>query len=176
MLKGQHVGLRAIEPHDLPALLQWRNKPEFRRYFREYRELSSVQQKEWFERIVLGDRNTQMFAICALDSNDLLGACGLCHVDWINRSADFSIYIGYGDLYIDTLYAPDSAKVMISYAFDELQLHRLWAEIYDFDHAKKDFFDKLGFQQEGRFRDTHWSEGSWRDSIFYGLLRTDMLK
>ncbi|CAM5563634.1 GNAT family N-acetyltransferase OS=Lysinibacillus sphaericus OX=1421 GN=LS41612_19540 PE=4 SV=1 [Lysinibacillus sphaericus] len=33
MLKGNLVGLRAIEKTDLTQLLQWRNNPEFRRFF-----------------------------------------------------------------------------------------------------------------------------------------------
>ena len=45
MLSGKHVGLRAIELADLPQLLEWRNKPEFRQYFREYRELNTEQQR-----------------------------------------------------------------------------------------------------------------------------------
>ncbi|MGD9663127.1 MAG: GNAT family N-acetyltransferase, partial [Porticoccaceae bacterium] len=108
-----------------------------------------------------------------LDSGELLGACGLCYIDWVSRNADFSIYIGYEGLYIDTCFAPDAAKVMIRYAFDELQLHRLWAEIYDFDKPKMTFFDQLGFQQEGLFRNSHWTEGAWHNSVYYGLLQTD---
>jgi len=44
MIKGQHTALRAIEREDLPSLLSWRNDPELRRYFREYRELNFQQQ------------------------------------------------------------------------------------------------------------------------------------
>lgn len=39
MLTGKRTGLRAIEQQDLNQLLEWRNQPEYRRYFREYREL-----------------------------------------------------------------------------------------------------------------------------------------
>lgn len=173
MLKGQSVGLRAIERGDLESLLSWRNRPEFRRYFREYRELNREQQSAWYESKVLGDPATRMFAICDLESGDLIGACGLCYIDWINRSADFSLYIGIRDLYIDDRYAPDAARTLIRYAFDELNLHRLWSEIYEFDTPKQDLFDTLGFFLEGRHRQTHWSEGRWNDSLFFGMIRSD---
>ena len=125
MLTGEWIGLRAIEREDLPLLKSWRNKPEFRRYFREYRELRSEHQTGWFENIVMKDSRTIMFAILELASERLLGACGLCYIDWVNRNADFSIYIGADDLYIDDKYAVDAAKVMIRYGFEELGLHRL---------------------------------------------------
>lgn len=173
MLKGEVTGLMAIEREDLSKLLEWRNRPEFRRYFREYRELSMAQQSEWFESIVLNDSRTLMFAIVELDSQRLLGACGLCYIDWVNRNADFSIYIGADDLYIDDVYAPDAASTMARYAFDELGMHRLWSEIYDFDPLKKRFLERLGFTLDGRHRQTHWYEGAWHDSLFFGLLSSD---
>lgn len=173
MLSGKHVGLRAIELADLPQLLEWRNKPEFRQYFREYRELNAEQQRHWFDEKVNGDPTIKMFSIIDLSSSRLLGACGLCYIDWVNRTADFSIYIGADDLYIDEKFAPDAAKVLICYGFEELGLHRLWSEIYAFDDPKKAFFDQLGFTLDGRHRQTHWANGLWHDSLFYGLLSTD---
>lgn len=167
------MGLRAIEQSDLPQLMKWRNKPEFRRYFREYRELNYDNQATWFENVVMKDSRTLMFAIVDLVKERLLGACGLCYIDWVNRNADFSIYIGADDLYIDDQYAVDAAKLLIKYGFDELGLHRLWAEIYDFDEAKKRLFDQLNFKLDGKHRQTHWAEGKWHDSWFYSLLQTD---
>lgn len=65
-----------------------------------------------------------MFAILEICTGELLGACGICYIDWINRNADFSICIG------------------------------------------KD----LGFSLEGCHKETHWTEGEWCDSLFYGIL------
>ena len=51
VIKGKKVALRAIEKEDLPLLMEWRNNPEYRQYFREYRELNSVSQERWFQNI-----------------------------------------------------------------------------------------------------------------------------
>jgi RimJ/RimL family protein N-acetyltransferase len=170
MIEGQVVGLRAIERADLPQLLAWRNRPEFRRYFREFRELGSAEQEQWYESRVLRDPSTKMFAIVDRNSGALLGACGLCYIDWVNRSADFSIYIGHDDLYVDKLYAVDAGRVLLRYGFGELGLHRVWSEIYDFDQTKRELLPSLGFTLDGRHRETHWAEGAWHDSLFYGIL------
>lgn len=171
MLTGKTVGLRAIEQEDLSLLMIWRNQPEYRKYFREYRELSSLHQENWFENKVMKDSNTEMFSIIDLVSDELIGACGLCYIDWINRNADFSIYIGKDHLYIDEVYAIDAARVMIKYGFEELNLHRLWAEIYDFDVKKQRMFETLGFSFEGRHKEQHWTEGKWCDSLYYGYVK-----
>ncbi|WP_421903784.1 GNAT family N-acetyltransferase [Maridesulfovibrio sp.] len=168
MLTGEHTILRAIERNDLKQLMEWRNRPENRVYFREYRELSWDHQQNWYEKLVMNDPGTRMFAI--LDrSGRLLGACGLCYIDWVNRNADFSIYIGADDLYIDDVYAVDASKSLIKYGFEELNLVKVWAEIYAFDTKKTEMFTKLGFELEGRHKKTHFTNGEWTDSLFWGF-------
>jgi RimJ/RimL family protein N-acetyltransferase len=170
MIEGTKTGLRAIERGDLAQLLEWRNRPEFRRNFREVQELGAAQQERWFERTVLGDPNTHMFAIVERDKGRLIGACGLCYIDWVNRAADFSIYVGHEGRYIDELYAPDAGRALLRYGFEELGLHRIWCEIYGFDQAKQALLPRLGFTLDGRHRETHWAEGAWHDSLFFGIL------
>lgn len=176
MLKGNFTALRAMERNDLLQLLEWRNLPEFRRYFREYRELNWENQIKWYEERVLNDPQTIMFSLVELSSGILLGAGGLCYVNWVNRNADLSLYIGSESKYIDECFAPDAARVLIDYGFGELGLHRLYAEIYDFDNPKQILFDNLGFVLEGRHRHTCWKEGEWHDSLFYSLLDSDYNK
>lgn len=173
MIKGTLVGLRAIEKYDLPQLMKWRNQSHFRQYFREVSEINSINQYKWFESV--SDKNSlhKMFAIVNLEDNCLLGACGLCYIDWVNRSADFSIYIGYDDIYIDDKYAIDAGKLMIDYGFAVLNLHRLWAEIYSIDDKKKIFFKTLSFKLDGELRQTYWYNNEWHNSLFYSLLSTD---
>lgn len=170
MITGQYVGLRAIQESDLEPLRQWRNKPDFRRYFREYREISPEMQRKWFETAVLNDPRTRMFAIERLTDGALMGACGLCYIDPINRNADFSIYLGIDDLYIDEKFAPDAGRLLLEYGFEELNLHRIWCEIYSLDTPKQAFLPALGFEKEGVHRQTHFTEGAWVDSLYYGLL------
>ena len=173
MISGKKVALRAVEDYDLQKLLEWRNNPEFRKFFREYRELNLFNQKSWFERYVNNDEHTRMFSIVDASNGELLGACGLCYIDWVNRSADFSIYIGWNDIYIDDIYAIEAAELMIKYGFNELNLHRLWTEIYSIDSKKRLFFDKLGFIEEAIHKETHWTEGNWVDSLYFRLTRSE---
>ena len=158
----------------MSQLLIWRNNPNLRRFFREYRELNYTQQLDWFTKVVNSDISTRMFSIVDLDSNELLGACGLCYIDWINRTADFSLYIGQNDIYIDSQYAPDAGKLLLNYGFGELSLNRFWSEIYSFDLLKRDFLIKSGFKQEGLFREAHWADGNWHDTLYFGILKADI--
>jgi RimJ/RimL family protein N-acetyltransferase len=173
-LEGEHVCLRNIEPDDLESLRNWRNRPEYRQYFREYRDISPQMQANWYQNIVRNDERVRMFAIIDKQDDWLLGACGLCYIDDQNSSADFSIYLGADDLYIDQKFAPDAGKLLLEYGFETLNLHRIWAEIYAIDAAKQTLLPKLGFVLDGCHREAHRLEdGSWTDCLFYGVLEGD---
>jgi len=171
VLTGDDVVLRNIAADDLEALRLWRNQPHFRQFFREYRDISPNMQQKWYEYVVLGDKRVRMFAITDRNSKQLLGACGLCYIDERNSSADFSIYIGADGLYIDEKFAVDAGKLLLDYGFNQLKLHRIWAEIYAIDTAKKALLPKLGFVLDGQHREAHRLEdGTWTDCLFYGIL------
>ena len=78
MLKGKKIYLTSIEKEDLEPLRNWRNREDYRKYFREYREISKDMQQRWYESKVLADNSTIMFAIRDLETDELLGCCGLC--------------------------------------------------------------------------------------------------
>lgn len=172
MLSGEHVGLRAIERAELPRLLVWRNEPALRRFFRERRELGMDDQTAWFEHTVVGPgRDTsRMFAIEERTTGELVGACGLCYVEWVDRTAELSLYIGRDSLYIDDTLAPCAARVLMAHAFEDLGLRRLWVEVYAYDTAKIRLLEQLGFAVEGTLREHRFHEGVHHDSFMFGML------
>ncbi len=174
VLNGDQVVLRPLTPDDLEPLRQWRNRPDYRQYFREYRDITPAMQQGWYENVVLADAHVHMFAITTANDGKLMGACGLCYIDRRNESADFSIYLGADDLYIDEVYAPDAGKLLLKYGFETLGLHRIWAEIYEVDSAKQNLLPGLGFTLDGRHREAHKMEdGRFVDCLFYGMLRDE---
>ena len=174
MLKGKNVSLFAVEKEDLQQLRDWRNNPDFRKHFREYRELNLTQQEKWFEEKVVADNTTLMFSIRRNDDSELLGCCGFVYINWVHRHADLSLYIGWEDAYIDDEgYAEESCRLLLDYGFNELCLNKIWTEIYEFDEKKKALYDKFGFQQDGLLRQNYWYKKKWWDSRILSLLTTE---
>lgn len=176
MIKGNLVGLRAVEREDLSQLLEWRNNPEFRKYYREFKELNMIQQQSWFEEVVISDPNTIMFSITRNEDASLLGCCGLVYINWIHRHADLSLYIGWNNSYIDEVgYAEESCKLLLDYGFNELGLNKVWTEIYEFDEKKIALFDKFNFRQDGILRQNYWFDGKWWDSKVLSLIVNEFI-
>lgn len=176
MIEGKLIYLTAIEENDLEQLRKWRNLPEYRKHFREYREISSTMQKKWFENCVNNDNSTIMFAIKEKESNQLVGCCGLCYINWIHRYSDLSLYIGKDECYIDNEgIAKESCDLLFSYAFYELGLNKIWTEIYEFDNKKYQLYKELGFKQDGFLREQYFYDGQWWNSYILSLLKNEYI-
>lgn len=173
MIKGELVYLSPIEKEDLLQLMNWRNLPGFRKHFREYREISQDMQEKWYQTKVINDPNTIMFAIRNINSNELLGCCGLCYINWVHRYADLSLYIGWNESYIDDSgFANESCKLLFNYAFKELALNKIWTEIYEFDNKKYKLYHDLGFSDDGILREQYFYNGKlWNSYIMSILMR-----
>lgn len=174
MIKGKLTGLRALEREDLPLLRDWRNLEDFRKNFREFRELNMVNQENWFNRMNNSEKDF-MFGIVRLSDNKLIGAAGLIYVNWQIRSADISFYIGADEAYIDKDgLALCAAKSLIHHGFHTLNLHKVWTELYEFDKAKIEFFTKqLGFKKDGDLRDNCFHEGKYWNSHIFSKLESE---
>lgn len=171
MYKGEKIYIDAVTREDLPQLMEWRNRPDYRKFFREYRELNIDMQQKWYESKVLNDNSTEMFAIRLNDIGELIGCCGLCYINWVHRNADLSLYIGWEKAYIDEEgYAEEACKLLFNYGFKELGLEKIWTEIYSFDEKKLNLYKKLGFKIDGELRNQYYYNGQWWNSYMLSLL------
>jgi [ribosomal protein S5]-alanine N-acetyltransferase len=59
---------------------------------------------------------------------------------------------------------------MIEFAFDDLGLHRITANIGPANTSSMRLVESLGFQREGTIRDHVHTNGAWRDSVSFSLL------
>ena len=176
MIKGEKVFLDTVEEKDLEQLRRWRNLPEYRKFFREYREISSGMQKKWYESKVLDDKSTIMFAIRDTATEELLGCCGLCYINWIHRYSDLSLYIGKNECYIDDEgIAQEACTLLFEYAFKELGLKKIWTELYEFDEKKLCLYKKLNMTVDGRWRSHYFYSGRYWDSLILEILQEEWL-
>lgn len=166
--------LRAIEESDLEAMRGWRNSPGLRKYFRQYKDLTPYDQARWYEDLVTS-QSKYFFAIWY--DHNMVGCCGL-DVNWHNRNGELSLFIGDPKIggvpcYIDNTSAPAALKDLLVYAFDTLGLHRVWAELFDYDDKKSALLKDNKFKPEATHKETYFKLGEWVDSIYYSLLESE---
>ena len=82
---------------------------------------------------------------------------------------EVSIYIGE-EKWQEKGYASDSLQLLLNYGFCELRLHRIYAIIFGYNEASIKFFEKNGFELEGRHREARFWDGKFHDELVYGIL------
>lgn len=173
MLRGKKVNLTSVSEESLEQLRVWRNMPELRRYFREYRLISAEMQKAWFSR--MSDDPAQInFEIRAIQTNEnchLIGHCGLYYINWINRTAEFGIYIGDNE-FRGGGFGSDALRTLIRYGFQDLNLNRIWGEVYGNNKAIE-IYRHIGFRDEGVLREAYFCDGRYWDSYMIAMIRSD---
>lgn len=104
-------------------------------------------------------------------NNELIGEVRLRNLRWYNRKAEISVLIspkvqGKG-------FGRDAINAAARYAFERMNLHRLEAEVIEYNKASRLLLEELGFTSEGRLREAKFSSGKYYDIIRYAMLAQD---
>jgi RimJ/RimL family protein N-acetyltransferase len=175
MLTGKSIILRALEKEDLATLRDWRNSSHVRKSTREYKLLNMINQKNWFESIhQLNPPREIMFGILN-KRKSLIGVTGLTYIDWKNRHSEISIYLSMKN-WQSKPEAKEVINLIMEYGFEELNLHRLYVEIYELMNENLKLFSKMKFVKEGQLREKIWRQNKWWDTIIYSKLAQEYEK
>jgi len=112
------------------------------------------------------------FTIHTLADDRLIGIIDLDVTHWVNGDAYVGIGIGERDLW-GKGYGTDAMRVMLRYAFRELNLHRVTLTVFEYNPRAIRSYEKAGFVVEGRLRGWINREGRRWDMIHMGILREE---
>lgn len=155
--------LRRIRASDLEELFVMRNDPEVYRWCRQYAPLHWDRHLEWYE-WQAKDPKTEMFSI--FNDSVLVGVCGLTDIDYINRRAEFSLYIGRS--YQNLGLGKKSLIELFRFGFNTLGLNRIWGESFDHNPAIK-IFESIGMELDGVRRDHYFRNGNFICAHLYSI-------
>jgi RimJ/RimL family protein N-acetyltransferase len=64
----------------------------------------------------------------------------------------------------------EAAILVLGYACDELQLHRVDLRVIEYNHRAIRIYKKVGFTVEGGERQTVFVNGEWHDDLMMAML------
>ena len=102
----------------------------------------------------------------------LVGLIDLVVERWPHRDAFIGIGIGERADW-GKGYGSDAMRLILRYAFDELNLHRVTLTVFEYNERAIHTYRKLGFQEEGRQRQRLRRDGRLWDMLVMGLLKEE---
>jgi RimJ/RimL family protein N-acetyltransferase len=70
-------------------------------------------------------------------------------------------------------YASEAARAVLRIAFEQLRLHRVYAELDPRNTASIALCTRLGMREEAYFVEDLWFKGAWADTGIYAILRDE---
>lgn len=114
-----------------------------------------------------------IFLIRTLEDDKVIGDIEL---DRPTHHRDAFVGIGIGDPdYWSKGYGSDAMRIILRYAFQELNLHRVSLNVFEYNPRAIRSYEKVGFKIEGRYRQFINREGRRWDIIMMGITYQEWL-
>ena len=173
-LAGDHVYLRALERGDAATILPWINDRQVIGNLTIFRPMSLAAEEAFIDAVNRSDTDI-VFGVCDRASDRLMGVAGLQRIDQKNRHAMFGIFIGEARNRGRGL-GTETTALIVAYAFDTLNLNRVWLHVYQDNKAGIRAYEKAGFKREGLLRQDHFRKGRYGNTVAMGVVRRDRKK
>jgi RimJ/RimL family protein N-acetyltransferase len=176
MYEGRLVRLGPLDHEkDPPVVASWTQDPLWRSLLAGVaRPLSAEAVRRLLEKVekqMEETKNLFHFTLRARDDNRLVGLARIFWIDFHNGTGVLNL--GIGDAADRRRgYGSDALDLLLHFAFDELNLHRLsvWPSADNLPFIR--MVEKAGFEEEARRREAAFHDGSYWDEVLLGLLRT----
>jgi RimJ/RimL family protein N-acetyltransferase len=170
-LEGERIYLRPLDMADMETFYNWFNNPELRKWLYIPFPTTKEDEKEFLEKM-MKDKDSVALSIVLKGNDKLIGNITLHNINKVHRRAMLGIAIG--DLEETSKgYGPEAMKLMIDYGFNTLNLHKIELWCHDFNKRAIASYEKLGFVQEGRRRESYYTDGKYHDEIPMSILRSE---
>lgn len=168
---GERIALGPMRRELMLTYFRWFNDPSTSRTLRSPRQVTLEELTASFDAQML-DESVESFTIYVLDGWQPIGTCALVHVDARNRTAEFVIVIGEPDARGQG-YGTEATRLALDHAFCALGLRNVMLTVYAYNSAGQRAYEKAGFREFGRRRQSIELSGEPYDVIYMECLRSE---
>ena len=173
LLIGEKIKLTSINEEDVSKIQKWHNDVSF---MRNYDTISANPKNiEDVKDLIMDIRKCStayIFAVKELEDQGIIGVTGFENISWNNGTA--LIYIGIGEeKHRGQGLGKEALKLTIEFGFEELNFHRIYLTVLEYNESAINLYEKLGFKREGVYREFIHRDGKRYDIYLYGMLRSE---
>lgn len=168
MIIGNQIRLVSMDSKYCNKVLEWVNDPEIKKMIGTVYPISDTEHLEWFER-KQKEKINKVFIIIDLDTDIPIGLTGFNNFNFKDRNTEVFIYIGE-QKHLGQGKGTESMKILIDFAFQELNLHKVYLKVFEYNEIAIKSYEKLGFIKEGILIDNVFTRGKYVNTIIMGKI------
>ncbi|TXG39364.1 GNAT family N-acetyltransferase [Seonamhaeicola maritimus] len=169
-LKGENIYLRALEPEDLEFVHAVENDESIWDVSNTQTPFSKFLIKQYIENAHKDIYEVKQLRLVISSYNEKpLGMIDIFDFDFKNSRAGIGILVkdkenrGKGT-------GTEALKLLVSYCFNQLNLHQLYCNISEDNKVSIKMFEKQGFKQVGLKKDWNYINNSYKNEYLFQLL------
>jgi RimJ/RimL family protein N-acetyltransferase len=174
-LETPRLILRRFTDDDLEPFLAYRSDPEVSRYqgwsepysremaeefIREMKTRQPGEPGEWFQ-----------WAMTLRAGGQMIGDCAFYLVQRDTRQAEIGVTLSRA--HQAQGFAREAIHRVLEYLFDELRLHRVFANCDPENTPAWQILDRMGFRREAHFIENLWFKGHYASEYWYAMLQRE---
>lgn len=160
------ISLRPLKLKDAPLILEWMHDPDIGKYFLQDFSSYDLQSEEKFIRESWNDQKNLHLAIVGPE-DEYLGGISLKNIDHQHKNAEYAIALRKKA--IGKNIAIQATKEILSIAFKEKKLHRVYLNVLSDNSRARNFYEKTGFIYEGESKNAVLIKNKFRNLSLYAI-------
>lgn len=171
-IQGKNVILRAISMKDAPLLMKLINDAETEKMLGGSSFPVSLEGQEKWIAAQMGRTDILRCIIALEEDEEGIGTVILSDIDTKNGVAQVHIKMdkqrgrGKG-------YGADALNAILNYAFDEMRMNCIYADILEYNIVSQKLFEKCRFHRDGVLRSRIYKGGRYINVFSYSRLKED---
>lgn len=174
MFENKIIKLRKLSTNDYSTYHNWRNDIEVMKTTSPQLDIYTLEETEQFISVIASQANAKGYMIEHKESGQTVGIVSLINIDYKNRSAECILDIGARDMWGKGI-GTSAMSLILGFAFYELNLHRVYLQVFSFNERAIKLYEKMGFTHDGKFREAIYRDGRWHDTVVMSILKKEYL-
>ncbi|MFW5983393.1 MAG: GNAT family N-acetyltransferase [bacterium] len=167
-IESKDLYIRPLNESDLDRTHEWMHRPDINKKIGVKIPFTKDEQIKWFNQLQ-NDNTKVVFAVCRKESGTHIGNISIDNIDLRHKNARFSIFIadqnnrGKG-------FGKEALSLIEDYAFNVLNLHKIWCKTDADDPQVIRFYKNSGYQIEGTLKEHEYKEPHFIDKILFAKI------
>lgn len=164
-MSGSNIYLRQLTLDDVSQkYLTWMNDEDVNMYLESRWSSHSINSLRQFVETMVKSSNNYLFGIFTKDDDKHIGNIKIGPINQIHRFASIRLFIGDKNYWGKGI-ATSAIKQITDFAFNEINLHKVTAGMYESNTGSFNAFMKNGFVKVGVYTKHLFSGGNYQNEI-----------
>jgi len=170
VIYGKRIILRRLLEEDWETWYRWICDPQVTAYMNPGLGVpsSALEVKEAIRRYAQSSQDRISFTVTTQEGHPL-GVAQFIHLDLWARKAEFAILVGEAE-YRGKGYGEEITRLMLQFAFNRLNLHKVWLTVDEDNVPGIRCYEKVGFRHDGILRDEIYKNGRYVNRLIMSIL------